>query len=242
LISLRSIRDLGGIEMDDPCRIGSDDPCRIGSGVTVAEIAGHAGLVETFPALTHAARSLGSRQIRNVATIGGNVCKASPAADLACPLLVYGSWVEMRGPSSTREVAVDEFFRGPGETLLEEDEIVTAVILDRPPEEAWSLFLRRGRTAVDCATVNLAAYAEVDGDRVEGVRLAVGAVAPTPLRLREVEALVEGKELGEELLAEAAKAAMEAVSPITDIRSTAEYRRHLVGVFVRRALRGLTDR
>ncbi|MHC4811704.1 MAG: FAD binding domain-containing protein [Planctomycetota bacterium] len=235
LISLRSVAELGTIETDDAGRI------RIGAGVPLTDIARHPQISARYQALVDSIDVLGSHQIRNVATLGGNLCNASPAADTAPPLLVHDARVEVRSAITTRELALEGFFVGPGATTLAADEILTAVVLDPPPPGARAVFLRKSRIKMDIATVCLAVLVEISGNTLEWVRIAAGAVAPVPLRLTAAEAILQGSRLDgdavdSDTLARACEAVMAQVAPISDLRSTEEYRRHLVGVFLKRAM------
>ncbi len=233
LISLRNIEDLAGIEVGDRIRIGS--------GVPLSDVEQHPIIAQYFPTLIASIGVLGSRQIRNVATLGGNLCNASPAADTAPPLLVHDALVELRSESQQREIPIERFFRGPGRCAVEDGEVLTAILLERPATstDARSLFLRKGRVKMDLAVVSIAVLVELQNGVCRKARIAAGAVAPTPLRLREVETILEGTQLTDDILIEAQEAAMTSVSPITDLRSTAEYRRDLIGVYVRRAVEQL---
>jgi len=231
LISLRSVPELAGIEVGDGARIGAT--------TLVGEVAEHAGLAARYPALVEAARRLGSPQIRNAATAGGNLCRAAPCADLAPPLMVYEARLRLRRPDRVREVPVEEFMRGPGVTCLEPGELVTDVLLPPPPAGARARFLKKGRVYMDLSLASVAVLVVVEGGACRRARIAAGSVGPTPLRLREVEARLEGQALTPALVAAAGDAAAEAVLPISDVRTTAEYRREIVRVFVRRALAAL---
>lgn len=233
LISLRRVTELGGIE--------SSSRVRIGAAVPLSDVQVHPVVAERFPALVESIASLGSRQIRNVATVGGNLCNASPAADTAPPLLVYGASVELRDTHGSREMTLEEFLLGPGQTALRPGEILTAVLLGPPAEGTRSVFLRKGRVKMDLPIASVAALVERDGATCTRVRIAAGAVAPVPLRLKRSEAEVEGAHLTAEIRARAREAARGEISPITDLRSTEDYRRHLTGVFVERVLERLAD-
>ena len=233
LISLRNIAELS--------HISPGDRFRIGAGVTLNDIAGHRGVREAFGALVESIDVVGSRQIRNVATLAGNLCNASPAADTAPALLVYDARVELRSVTGTRELPIDELFLGPGVTALEPGEILTAVLLDLPSGGARSTFARKGRVKMDLAIVCLAASIAVDGDTCTRARVAVGSVAPTPLRLRTVEAILEGSVLDADTITRAGELARAEIAPIDDLRASAEYRRDLTEVFVKRAIRTLTS-
>ncbi len=233
LISLRGLGELSGIE--------ASSRVRIGAGVPLSDVQVHPAVADWFPALAESIASLGSRQIRNMATMGGNLCNASPAADTAPPLLIYGASVELRDARGTREMPVEDFFQGPGQTALRPGEILTAILLDPPAGGTRSVFLRKGRVAMDLPIASVAALVEWDGGTCTRIRLAAGAVAPTPLRLERSEAVVEGTNLDVEIRERARETARTEISPITDLRSTEGYRRHLTGVLVERALVHLAD-
>jgi carbon-monoxide dehydrogenase medium subunit len=233
LISLRSIPGLAGIEIGPPTRIGAL--------TLVADLLAHAGIAARFPTLTQACHLFASMQIRNAATVGGNLCNASPAADLAPPLLVHDARVRLSSPGGAREMPLEEFFLGPGRTALDQGEILTDVLLDAPPAGAASTFLRKTRVRMDIALVSVAVLLVLEESRCKAARVAAGAVAPTPLRLKMVEALLEGESLSPQLAVDAGALAAENVDPIDDIRTTAAYRRHMVGVYVKRAIQELVS-
>lgn len=236
LISLRGVEELGGIDTD-----GDGETARIGALTPIADLLRSQLLCERYPALVAAAAKLGSPQIRNAATIGGNLCNASPCADTAPPLLVYEARVRLESESGTRELALEELFLGPGETPLGPDEVLTRILLDPPHPTARALFYKKGRVRMDLAQASVAVLLVLDKDRCIKARIAAGSVAPTPVRLKPVEELLEGNELSEALLAEAQQLAARTVAPISDLRSTEEYRRQIVGVYVKRAARQLME-
>jgi carbon-monoxide dehydrogenase medium subunit len=234
LISLRGVEELGGIDTDG-------EITRIGALTTIADLLRSQLLRERYPALVMAAGTLGSPQIRNAATVGGNLCNASPCADTAPPLLVYGARVRLESAGGTRELALEELFLGPGETPLGRDEVLTRILLDPPPPSARALFFKKGRVRMDLAQASVAVLLVLDQDRCIQARIAAGSVAPTPVRLKPVEQLLGGKKISETLLAEAQQLAARTVAPISDLRSTEEYRRQIVGVYVKRAARQLME-
>lgn len=237
LISLRAVPELHGIDVGPK----KDTEARIGAATLVGEIAEHGGLAERYPALVAAARRLGSPQIRNAATAGGNLCRAAPCADLAPPLIVYGARLRLRRPDGEREVPVEEFMRGPGVTCLLPGELLTDIVVPAPPAGARATFLKKGRVYMDLSLASVALLVVLEDGVCRRARVAAGSVGPTPLRLREVEERLEGEPLTDALLAEAGDLAAASVLPITDVRTTAEYRRTIVGVFVERGLRGLAE-
>lgn len=228
LISLRSIPELAAIEVNGDTRIGAL--------TTISDLIQHPELCYKYPVLVKTAKRLGSVQIRNVATIGGNLCNCSPSADMATTLLVLDAKVRLQSIKANREVPLNEFFLGPGETCLAPDEILTDILLEPPSQNAKTTFLKKGRVEMDLAIASVAVLLEMEGDRCCKVRLAAGSAAPVPLRLYKVEALLKGVTISKKLVAEAQQLATASVSPITDIRATKEYRRELVGIFVKRAL------
>ena len=228
LISLRSVPEL--------CGIVDGDATRIGAMNTIRDLTEHPALRHSFPVLVDAALKHSGPQIRNVATIGGNLCNCSPCADTATPLLVLGAKVRIRSAAGSRDIAIEEFFRGPGESCLASGEILTDILLRPPQKKARAAFLKKGRVRMDLAVASVALLLEMDGNRCLKARLAAGSVAPVPLRLPEVEALLEGSAISKEILSQVQEVASESVSPITDVRATEEYRRWIVGVLVRRAI------
>lgn len=228
LISLRSIPGLAAIQVNGDTRIGAL--------ATISDLIQHPDLRYKYPVLIEAAKRLGSVQIRNVATIGGNLCNCSPSADMATTLLVLDAKVRLQSTKANREVSLNEFFLGPGETCLARDEILTDILLEPPSQNAKATFLKKSRVEMDLAIASVAVLLEMEGERCHKVRLAAGSVAPVPLRLYKVEALLEGVTISKKLVAEAQQLAAASVSPITDIRATEEYRRQIIGIFVKRAL------
>jgi len=234
LISLRRVAELKEVEE-------SGGYLRIGAGVPLADLAANDAVRQRMPALTEALAVFGSRQIRNVATLGGNLCNASPGADAAPPLLVHDARVELRSAGGARELALSEFFQGPGETALAVGEILTSIRVDAACGQASSTFLRKSRVSMDLAIASVALLLECDGPRCTTARIAAGAVAPTPLRLVAAERALEGSDLDQDACAAAVAAVDEAISPISDVRAEEWYRRHLTGVLLARALERLTN-
>lgn len=233
LISLRRVPELAGIS--------DGGALTIGALTTVADLIAHRGVAEACPVLVEAARAIGGPQIRNAATVGGNLCNASPCADLAPPLLVLDAAVRLEGPRGGRELPLEDFFEAPGRTRLAPGELLTAIVVPRPPSGARAAFAKKGRVAMDLALASVAVLLELDGDRCGLARVAAGSVAPRPIRLRGVEALLEGQRLEPERLAAARAQAEREVSPISDVRAGAVYRRRLVGALLSRAVARLLE-
>jgi carbon-monoxide dehydrogenase medium subunit len=228
LISIRGIPELTDIS--------NGRGLRLGAAACLSDVMAHAEVQEHYPVLVEAASSLGSPQIRNVATLGGNLGNASPCANMAPPLLVLDARLELRSPQGSREVPLQEFFLGPGETCLRSGEVVAAALVDPPSPGVRAGFWRKGRVQMDLAVASLAVLLELEEGVCRRARVAAGSVAPLPLRLREVERLLEGQEITEPLRVEAGRLAASSVRPITDVRGSEAYRRQLIDVFMRRAL------
>lgn len=228
LISLRRVQEIKEIK--------ENGGVVIGAGVLFREIEHSDFIARHHKALWQAARVLANPQIRNVATIGGNICNAAPSADSAPPLLAMEAEVELEGPGGSRKIMLEDLFTGPGETAKEPEEIMTRIVIPQQPANTATSFLKIGRVSQDIAIANAAALVTIEGGVCKKCRLAVGAVAPVPLRLKSIEERVEGQKIEEDLLQEIEEMVTKAVSPITDVRSTAEYRRAVSGVLVKRAI------
>lgn len=206
---------------------------RIGALVTAREIELSRFVLEHYPNLVQAVRELGSIQVRNRATIVGNVCRASPSADTLPPLIADGGRIELFGEKGARALALEEFFTGPGKTVLAPGELATAIVLPPPAPRTGKVYLKHGRRkAMELATVGVAVSLTLNAD----VKIVLGAVAPTPIRARAAEDVLRNRKLDEALIQKAAKAAEDESRPISNVRASAEYRRAMVRVLTRRAL------
>jgi CO/xanthine dehydrogenase FAD-binding subunit len=212
---------------------------RLGALTSLTALIEHPVIQAEYPVLPFTARYMGSPAIRHLATVGGNLCNASPAADLSPVLLVLDAEVGITGPGGSRRMALTQFFRGPGETALATGELLVWVEFPRK-HRGWTVRYERldVRRAMDIAIAGVAVALHRDGPRLTEARLALGAVAPTPRRVPEVEAWLVAEGLGTAAVERAAELAMAAARPIGDVRATAEYRREMVGALVRRALAG----
>lgn len=219
VVDLKRVEDLESAITEGDGRI------RIGGLASMTQIADNQGVRSQFPALVQAVSVVGSVQIRNRATLAGNLCNASPAADTAPALLAYGATVEIVGGDRTRTMSLSSFFTGPGTTVLEPGDVVTAVELPMPDMRTGSVFARvTRRRGVDLATINLACVVDATG----GVRFGFGAVGPTPL-LAEAELTDLENDVGWERV-------LGVATPISDVRAGADYRRAMLEIHSRRAL------
>lgn len=218
IVNLKKIPELNIVEE-------RGEAIHIGAAVKLRELEKNETVKRLLPLLNSCVKSIGSVQIRNMGTIGGNVCNASPAADAALGLVALEATVHIAGPDGERTVETKDFFKGPGLTVLSDDEIVTGFTVPVPTEETGTCFLSVGRTSLDISTISIAVALKTDGDRVKDAKIALGSVAPTPLRLLDVEKHLKGKTLTEKLIEDTANKVPESIHPITDVRGTAEYRR-----------------
>lgn len=214
---------------------------RLGCLTTHARLAGDRELAQRLPILTSAVGLIGSWQIRNVATLGGNLGHASPAADSAGPLLALDASVEVLSQSGRRNIPLAEFFTGPGQTCLEPDELLKEVVIPLPQTGSAGRYLKLMRkNAVDLALLGVAVQATLDesGEKLARVAIGLGGLAPAPIRAPEAEALFAGLSLAEatQAIDQAAELAVSATKPIDDVRASAEYRQTVTRAYVQRGL------
>lgn len=221
----------------DEIRIDNNRVC-IGSCVTHTRIINSDIMNRNYPALVAACREIGSPSIRNRATLGGNLVTASPAADTAPALLVYEASVLLVGKDAKREVPLYDFFRGPGQTIMKQNELLVEICLPLMPGNTAAKYLKLGkRRALAISIVNAAVRLTLGEDKnINRACIALGSVAPTPYRAVGAEKIMVGQMPGDELIVKAAREAGNSAAPISDIRAGAEYRKKMVEVLVRRAL------
>jgi carbon-monoxide dehydrogenase medium subunit len=216
-----------------------DDTIRIGAATNINTMGAFPLFLSgPYRALSEAAGGHSTKTIKNRATVGGNLCNASPCADLALPLLVLDAVLVAAGPDGQREIPIERFFTGANYMALDPDEVLLEIRIPRCSAKAVTSFvkLRRQQTAIDMAVVNTATFLTCSQGRCEVARIALGAVAPICFRAKKAEAVLAGAELSEEVIQKAAATAAGEARPIDDIRATAAYRRKMVGVLVRRSL------
>ena len=209
----------------------------IGSAVTMRQVELSAKVREDYAAVAQGAAVVGSIQIRNLATVAGNICNAAPSADVAPGLIALRAKVRIAGPGGQRTLLVENFMTGPGKTALKRGELVTAIQLPTPGPRTGSAFVRHTpRGAMDIAVVNVAVAMTLAPrtGKCADVRIALGAVAPTPMRALKAELLLRSEKLTADLVAEAAAVAGAEARPISDQRASAEFRRELVRVLTGR--------
>ncbi|MCL4302503.1 MAG: xanthine dehydrogenase family protein subunit M [Anaerolineae bacterium] len=231
VINIKKIPDLDCLAYDEV------EGLRIGALVTVRRIETSPLVQAKYAGLAQAARDLASIQVRCRATVAGNICRASPSADTLPPLIADGAAVQVFGPQGERAILLEEFFTGPGKTVMARDEVLTEITLPPPPSHTGKVYLKHGRRkAMELATVSVAVTLTLAGEVCQEIRIALGAVAPTPLRARQAEAVLRGRVIDDAAISAAAQAAQAESRPISDIRSSAEYRREMVRVLTTRAV------
>jgi len=227
-----NIKRISGLDKIGPSTGGG---LRIGALATIGAVETSALVRNAFPMVAEAAHQIGSLPVRNRATVGGNLCNSSPSADMAPPLIALGAVAKIAGPKGRRSVKLEEFFTGPGKTVLSKVEILTEIHIPDPPRNSFGAFLKHGpRQCMDIATVNAAVMVTLKGKVCENARVVLGAVAPVPMRAKRAEAEIRGKPIEDEIIRKVGEIAAEECVPISDVRGSADYRREVVNVLVRR--------
>ncbi|MEN2974320.1 MAG: xanthine dehydrogenase family protein subunit M [Candidatus Caldarchaeales archaeon] len=231
IVDISRINDLKYIREDR-------DSIKIGPLTTIEELKNSLIIEKWAPPLWRAAKEFGTWHVRNIATIGGNICNASPAADTVPPLITLKSSLVLTSIRDKRKILVEDFFRGPGETVIEGREILTEIVIPKLDGE-WSFsFIKLGkRMGHILSIVSVAAGLMIDDERIEDVIVSLGSVAPTPIRSKSVEEYLKGRRASIENIDEASLQVVKDVKPISDVRASAEYRIEMSKVLVRRALR-----
>jgi carbon-monoxide dehydrogenase medium subunit len=231
IVDVKKIKELRELTVDPKAGL------RLGGAVRCIEIFENADMRRVYPGLTEAAHLIGSLQIQNRASVGGNLCNGSPAADSTPALIAIGARARIAGVNGEREVPVEDFVLSPGRTVLAAGELLVQLLAPAPAPHTADAYLRFiPRNEMDIAVVGVGASVTLDGDKVKAARIGLGAVAATPLLATKAAESLIGKKLDEAALSAAARLASEAASPIDDMRGTAEFRTHVIGVLTRRAL------
>lgn len=231
LIRLGEIRDLDFIKYDEMKGL------RIGALTKIVDVANSSLIKSKFGILAQAAGMFGTPAIRNQATLGGNLCNAAPSADTAPPLLVLGAKAKTAGLEGEKLVPLEDFFVGPGQTILGPDHLLIEIQIPiLTPHSGGAYLKQKRRQGADLAVVGVAALAVMEGEILKDAKIALGAVAPTPIRAKKAEAILTGKKVNQTLLEKCGQAASDEAKPIDDIRGSADYRRELVAVLAKRAM------
>ena len=231
IVNLKRIAGLDAITDD------KKNGLTIGATALLADVAAHKSIRRHYPTVAEAAGATANVQVRNMGTVVGNLCNASPSADNAPTLMAMAATVDIASPTGSRSVLLDKFFQGPGITALKAGEIVTAVRVPPPVAgsgTAYHSLSQRGK--LDCSAVGVGTMVVLNGDRCTDARIIVGACAPVPMRTQAAEKMLIGKKMTDTLIRQAAQKASEETSPITDVRASAPYRWKMVSVLTIRAL------
>ena len=210
---------------------------RIGSAVPARQVEQDTRVRDTYTAVAESAALLGSVQVRNLASVGGNICNAAPSADMAPPLIAMEAQAVIAGPKGERRVPLSDFFTGVRKTVVGPDELLVEIFVPAPGPHSGGCYIRHTpRRELDIAVVGVSSQVTIANGVCAKARIALAAVAPTPVRATAAEAALEGKALTPELIERAADLAGQAAKPISDQRGSADFRRHLVRVLTRRTL------
>jgi len=229
IVDISNIRELDYI-------VDEGDKIRIGALTKLQEILESPIVKTKAPVLAEAIYQMASWQIRNIATIGGNLCNASPAADTAPPLMVLEAQLKLASKTGTRTVPITEFFLGPRKTVLKKNELLTEIIIPYEKDVGTSMIKLGRRNSFTLSVVAVAALVKVEDNKFKDVRVALNSVAPTPVRAKSVEKSLIGKEVTLENIEEAAKLVVNDISPISDVRASAEYRKEMSIILTRDSL------
>lgn len=235
LVDISDIEELRGINK-------KKDKICIGPLTTIAELINSELILEEGKILIQAAQEFADPLVRNNATIGGNLVTASPAADIAVPLLTLDALIKIESVKDKREVKLKDFFLGPGKTVLQDDEMIVGIEFEKSDINKNGYFIKLGqRKAMAIAISSVAVNLEVRQNKIIRIRVAAGSVAPMPIRLTGVEEFLKNKEIKNRLIEEAINKVSEEVNPISDIRASEEYRRYISGILFKRAFNKLTN-
>ena len=224
LINVKNIPELNFID--------TADGLKIGAAVPLSHIERIGKVKEKYPALYEGIKSMAAIAVRNMGTIAGNICNASPAADTVPSLIAYGAEVKLVSKRGERTVSVEDFITGVGKTVIGTDELITQVNIPEMNKNSGSAFSKKGRVKADIAKINLAVYLEREGNICKDCKIVLGSVAVRAIRAKEAEDLLKGQAISASLIGKIAKKASEEIKPIDDIRSSAEYRSEIAQVIV----------
>ncbi len=233
LVNIKGIQDLNFIRYDGL------EGVRIGALTTIQTIKNSPLIMKKFPVLSQAARVLGTAHVRNLATLGGNLCNASPASECAAPLLTLEASAKIMGTEGERSVPLEAFFIRPGKSVLQHDEILTEIQIPNLPSHTQGVHLKYSTRRVDVAIVGVSMMITLNGEICQDVKIALGAVGPTPFRAKKAEDILRGQTLKgdlENLIVKVAQIAADESFPIDDIRGHADYRKSLVKRLVREGI------
>ncbi len=237
LVTLEAIEGLRYINFDPTQGL------RIGSNTKLVDILNSVEIQNHYPALIDAVKVMANVEVRNMGTVVGNICNAAPSAETSPPLIAMEAVATLLGLGGERQISLDEFFRGPGLTVMEPGEIMTSIFVPLPRPHSGASYKRiSARCGVDIAPASAGVMVQLDGSTCKDIILVLGSVAPTPLRARKTEDFMRGQQWTNSLIETAGNMAAEESMPITDCRATAEWRKKMIAVLTRRVLTESYDR
>ena len=237
VLAPKRVIDLSGVARVRVLESDGTRGLRIGAAVPARQVEQDTRVRNGYAAVAESAALLGSVQVRNLATVGGNLCNAAPSADMAPPLLALEALAVIAGPKGERRVPLSAFFTGVRRTVLGPDELLVEIVAPAPGPRSGGCYIRHTpRRELDIAVVGVASQITLSNGACSKARIALAAVAPTPVRSEAAEAALEGRPLTPQLIEHAAELAAEGAKPISDQRGSADFRRHLVRVLTRRTL------
>jgi CO/xanthine dehydrogenase FAD-binding subunit len=243
LLKPKAIVDVHRIESLRGIRFHATEGLTIGATARLAEVTSHPDVVRHYPSLSYAISCMANVEVRNMATVAGNVCNAAPSADTAPPLMTMHAEATLLSLKGERKLPLNDFFRGPSLTYMEPGEILTSIHIPAPPPKSGASYKRiSARCGVDIAAVCVGVNIVLNGQGCKEARVVLGAVAPVPMRAAKTEALLQGGEQTAELIRQAGDRAAEEAKPISDMRSSADWRKRMVAVLTRRALEEAFER
>lgn len=229
LINIKNIPELNFIN--------TADGLKIGAAVPLSHIERIEKIKERYPALYEGIKSMAAIAVRNMGTMAGNICNASPAADTVPPLIAYGAEVKLVSKRGERTILVEDFVTGVGKTVMEVDEIITQINIPEVNKNSGSAFSKKSRVKADIAKINLAVYVEREDNICKDCKIVLGSVAVKAIRAKEAEGLLKGQTVSISLIDKIARKVSEEIKPIDDIRSSVEYRTDIARVMVKDAVR-----
>jgi len=231
IVALKNIKNL------DRISVSRKNGLVIGATALLADVAAHSAIQKQYPGIATAAQNTANVQVRNMGTVVGNLCNASPSADNAPTLLAMGARLSITGPQGSRELPLEDFFQGPGFNALQPAEIVTSVSVPPPPPNSGAAYVHlSARGKIDCSAVTVGAMISMNVRKAKKARIFIGACAPIPMRAPKAEKSVLNKVFTEKLAEKAGAIASSEAMPITDVRASEEYRKNMVAVLTKRAL------
>ncbi len=234
VVNIKNIPELAYIREDD-------EGLKIGALTTIFTIKESNLIKQKYVSVYEATKNFAHPQIRDMATVGGNICRSSPSADMVPPLMAFDAEVKLVGPKGSRKVLLENFFTGPGENVLER-ELLTEIVVPKKAGSYGTAFGKMRRNSGDLAKVNCAVKIIVSDRTCEDIRIVLGAVAAKPIRARNAEQAIKAKTIGGDVIEAAAQKVAEDIAPITDVRSTSVYRTEVSKVLVRRLIKLAVER